>query len=271
MKKTLVYILFLQVLILGWGCKKDNYPGGGVSPYIAIFDIKNLYKGNDVTLSLDNMFGADKITGIVISDHSGGNLPAGLLVLQDNRRLSQLRGISIPLGAEAASYVPGDSVVINVDGAVLKKVNDNLQLTGVSNSDITKISSGNSVEPVIVKADKVLASPASYESTLISIAKVGFDPSYPENTTYAGDKISNDGFGNFTLHTEAGAEFANDKLPFMANYSGILFNSTDADPQLWPRGQEDIIVLSATAPKISAIVVTGYLIDPAGSDSLYEY
>src|SRR3954469_16584256 len=89
--KRIFFYSFMLLLI--WGCKKDNYPGGQVSPYIAIYDIRNLYKGTDVTLTTDNMLGSEKIAAMVVSDHSGGNLPAGLLVVQDNRRL-QLRGIS---------------------------------------------------------------------------------------------------------------------------------------------------------------------------------
>ncbi len=47
MKKILLYTLFLTALL---GCKKDNYPGAVVSPYIAIYDVRSLYKGSDVTL-----------------------------------------------------------------------------------------------------------------------------------------------------------------------------------------------------------------------------
>ena len=128
MKKIIIYsLLFLSAGIF-CGCEKTgNYPGGKVSPYIALFDLRNIYKGQDVTLTIENMFGADKISAVVISDHSGSNLPAGALVVQDGRRLGQLRGIMIPLGSEAASYVPGDSVIINVSGKVLKKENGLLQ------------------------------------------------------------------------------------------------------------------------------------------------
>jgi len=273
MKKILSYSFYLIALLSFWGCKKsDNYPGGTVSSYISLFDVRNIYKGTDVTLSSENMFGAEKIAGVVVSDHSGGNLPPGLLILQDNRRLSKLRGITIPIGADAATYQPGDSLVINVTGALLKKVDGILQMTGINSSDIVKAASGVAINTPIVKSNEVLADPKSFESTLISIAKVGFDPSLPPGSTYAGDRLINDGFGNLTLHTEAGASFANKPLPFLANYTGIIFNKEGAtEPQLWPRVDADITILSATAPKIAAIVVTGYLIDPTGSDANYEY
>jgi hypothetical protein len=274
MKNRILIGLSSFLLVIFFGCKKDiypgNYPGGKISPYISIFDIRDIYKGNDVTLTIDNMFGSDKITGVVISDHSGGNLPAGLLIMQDNRRLGQLRGIDIPVGNDATNYVPGDSLIINVNGAVLKKVDGILQLTGIETSDITKVSSGSAIAIPIVKANAILAARDAFESTLLSIARVGFDASYPPGSTYAGNRIINDGFGNLVLHTEAAATFANNPIPFLANFTGIVFNK-DTVPQLWPRKLSDITVLSATAPKISPIIITGYLVDPNGSDANYEY
>src|SRR5437868_440265 len=206
MNRRTIFPFLLLALSFLYGCKRDiypgDYPGGKISPYISIFDIRDLYKGNDVTLSVENMFGSDRITGVVVSDYSDHNIPAGLLVMQDNRRLSQLRGIALPLGNDAATYLPGDSLIIKVAGAVLKKVNGILQLTGVKNSDITKVSSGNPIVIPIVKSNTVLANPDAFESTLLSIARVGFNASYPAGTTYAGDKTINDGFGNLILHTE---------------------------------------------------------------------
>jgi hypothetical protein len=271
-KKIIQFMFLLSSMYFMQGCKKDKYPGGVVSPYIALFDVRNLYHGTDVTLTKDNMFGADKITGMVISDHSGHNLPQGLLVLEDSRRLSQLRGIAVPVGSAAASYVPGDSVIIKVEGAVLRKVNGILQIVGVSAANITKVSSGNAVAAPIIKSNVLLASPGAYESTLISIMKVGFDASYPAGTTYAGNKIINDGFGNILLHTEQTAPFAGNAVPYLSNYTGIVFNvNTDTLPQLWPRVSADVIILTSTPPKIAAVVITGYLVDPAGTDANYEY
>lgn len=270
MKKLIIYLSFLPALLCFWGCEKDKYPGGKVSPYISLFDMRGIYKGADVTLSVDNMYGAGKLSAMVISDHSAGNIPAGMLVVQDARRLARLRGIAIPLGAEAANYMPGDSVIIDAVGAVLKKVDGILQLTGIDNSKITRVSTGNPIDIPLVKANSILANPGDYESTLLTITRVGFDASYPAGTTYAGDKIINDGFGNLYLHTEPTAPFANDVIPFLSNFTGIVFNK-DTIPSLWPRTAADITVLSATAPKISPIVITGYLVDPSGSDANNEY
>lgn len=273
MKKLSIYLACLLAISLFWGCKKDDtYPGATLSPYIALLDLRDIYKGQDVTLTKDKMFGATKITGLVISDHSGNNIPSGLLVVQDRRRLGQTRGMAFSMGADAANYVPGDSVVIHVEGGVLKRENGILQVTGLSKGSVEKISSGN---VITLKGDinsaKILADPEAYESTLIPLTKVGFDPSYPAGSTYAGDRIINDSYGEMLLHTEGNAAWANKPLPFFSNFTGIVFRSTDGKLQLWPRVESDIVVLSATAPKIAPVLISGYLADPTGSDGNYEY
>ncbi|HEY1200791.1 MAG TPA: hypothetical protein VGE79_07415, partial [Niastella sp.] len=95
MKNIATYTFYLLITVFLWACKKDEYRGGVVSDYIGLFDVRNIYKDQDVVLSKDNMFGATKIAGVVISDHSGNNLPKGLLMLEDTRRLSTVRGISV--------------------------------------------------------------------------------------------------------------------------------------------------------------------------------
>lgn len=273
MKKVVSYIVFFFATAFFWSCEKDgNYPGGTVSPYIAILDLRGIYEGKDVTLTKENMFGSDKIAGVVTSDHRGKNIPAGLLVLQGDRRLGQLRGIVINIGVEAANYVPGDSVIISVEGGQLTRVGGMLQVTGVNSSKISKVASGRPITPLVVKSNQTLTTPSSYESVLVSVEKAGFDPALPTGSTYAGDRLINDGFGSLALHTEAAAAWANKPLPFFLNFIGIVMMAVDGKPQLWPRTEADIIILSTTAPKIASIIITGYLTDPpASSDANNEY
>lgn len=267
MKRIFIYSF---ILLLFCGCKKDNYPGAQLSPYIGIFDIKGLYKGQDVTLTPDNMLGADRIAVMVVSDHSGGNLPEGLLVVQESRRLSKLRGISIQLGAAAADYVPGDSLIIKVAGKVLKKVDGILEITGVTTADITKISSGNSIPVHQVPTNLILANPDDYESTLSVVVKGGFDPLPASGDVLSGDKVLNDGFGDLTLHTAATATFAQNAAPVSANFYGIVFNSNKGVPQFYLRTGADVTVLSSTI-EIAPVIITGFISDVKGADGNYEY
>jgi hypothetical protein len=275
MKKIIIYFFFLVSLAFIWGCKKSgNYPGGTIGPYIAIYDLRNLYKGKDMSLTKSNMFGSSNITGLVVSDHSGGNLPSGLLIVQDRRRLSELRGISIPIGTEAANFSPGDSVVINVEGGVLKRVDGILQVTGISSGAITKVSAGNTIPVNRVPTNKILENPDKYESTLVVVVKGGFDPLPAPTDVMAGDKVLNDGFGDLILHSEGNAEFADDPVPVSANFFGIVFNSMGSDgrlkPQLRLRKAEDIVVLSSVI-EIAPIIITGFMSDVKGGDGNYEY
>lgn len=264
-----------MLIVLVGSCKKDTYPGATLSPIIGLLDIKHLYKGNDVTLTKDNMIGAHQITGIVVSDHSGGNLPSGLLVLQESRRLALLRGISISLGDAAANYHPGDSLVIEVEGGVLKRVGGILEITGIKDNAITRVSSGNVIPVNRVTSNLILARPDDYESTLAIIVKGGFDPLPAPTDVLTGDKTLNDGFGDLTLHTDPHASFANTPMPISANFYGITFNKPGAEgqlvPQFYMRTGDDVVVLSSTI-EIAPVLITGFLNDPAPSnDGNYEY
>ncbi len=272
MKKLLPAIFCLLCISIFWGCKKDNYPGGTPFNVISLLDLRGLYQGNAITLSKNDLFGADRISAVVVSDHSAANAPQGLVMVQDSRRLGFLRGIAINLGAGAANYKPGDSIEVVVEGAQLVRENGTLQLKGVTENNIKVLATGLTIDIPLVKSDLIISNPQDYESTLLTVVRAGFDASYAPGTTYAGNKIINDGFGNMILHTEPTAPWANSAIPFLANFTGIIFTpSSDSVPQLWPRTLADITVLAATAPKIAPLVITGYLADPTGTDANYEY
>lgn len=275
MKQLISYSFICILLLLLVGCDKDgNYPGATVSPYIAIFDVRDLYKGNDVALTVDKLYGSSKITGVVVSDHSGGNMPAGLVMLQDRRRLSELRGIAVDLGGAADDYVPGDSLIININGGVLKRVNGILQITSVNPSAVTKVAAGKTIPVNRVTSAQVTANPGKYESTLIVIVKGGFNPAPAPTDVLSGDKLLNDGFGELILQTNSTASFANEPVPFLANFYGVVVmketNDKSLIPQLKMRKKEDIVILSSTI-SVAPVIITGFISDVAGSDGNYEY
>ncbi len=272
MKKIVSLCFFLVAAVTFLGCKKDSYPGGTPYNVISLLDLKGLYNGNPITLTNKDLFGGDRIAAVVVSDFSAGNSPQGLVMVQEKRRLNLLRGITLNLGAAAGNYHPGDSLEIIVEGAQLTRENGVLQIKGLTTENIKVISSGNAIDIPLVKSSQIINRPQDFESTLLTIVKASFDGSYPPGTTYAGNKTINDGFGNVTLHTEAGAPWANSAAPFLSNFTGIVYTpASDTVPQLWPRTLNDITVLAATAPKVAPLIITGYLADPTGSDANYEY
>lgn len=280
MKKILIncFIIGACAAVL-MGCKRDSdYIAATPSIYIANFDLRKIYTGTDVTLTTENMRGATYLRGQVISDHSGNNMPAGLLVIQNLRKtgngIDSLRGMSVNIGADAAKYVPGDSVHVKIEGGVLKRVNGILQITGVSASDVTKMASGKPIMAPRGFANLIAALPDRYESTLINIVKGTYNPLLGPNDILAGDKILNDGSSDIILHTEANATFANTKPPFKGNYLGVLFNRVGQDGKLIPehrlRTASDLIVRGSTAD-VPEFVITGFINDPAGTDANNEY
>ena len=141
-------------------------------------------------------------------------------------------------------------------------------------SAVKKIASDVPIPINRVPASFILADPDRYESTELVIVKGGFDPIPEPTDTYSGNKLVNDGFDNFVLHTEASATFANQSLPGMANFFGVIEYAQGNDgnyvPQLRIRRQEDITVLSSTVIR-APIVISGYIGDVQGTDLEGEY
>lgn len=274
MKISIYSVFLMSVALLFAGCEKDNYPGGTVSPYMSVLDLRAIHKGEEVKLNEENMLGSSKIAGVVISDHSGGNIPDGLLIVQGRRRLGLVRGIAIHIGDDARNYVPGDSVVIDVQGGVLQRNNGNLVLSGLTNANIQKISSKNTVWVNQLTNSQILANPTAYESSMVAIVKGGFNPLPAPTDKLSGDKVVNDGFGDVILYTKPGSTFANNPLPVLANYYGIMFIRPGENGALVPehrlRTGKDVQILSSVI-ELAPVVISGYMADLEGGDGNYEY
>lgn len=274
MKKIILLFSALVVICGTWmGCKRDtDYIKVSVSPYISNFDLRKLFKGSDLQLNDENLGGANFIKGIVVSNQASGNLPAGLLLVQNSRiagnGIDSLRGIAFNVGTEATKYVPGDSVHVRVTGTTLKRVNGNLQIDGVTAAGIEKKAGGRGIIVRAVNTGMLTSRPGFYESTLITISKGKMNPEPAQGDIYTGNKTIGDGFGSAIVHTEATATYSKqESIPF-ADYTGIAFSTTNGI-QLWPRTTDDIFALPEIKP--SALIITGYLTDPTSTDANYEY
>jgi hypothetical protein len=203
MKSFLNLFLIINIVVVISGCNKityENYPGGTPSDIISCLDVRQLYKEEDLVLTKENMFGASKLAAVVISDHTEKNLPAGLLVVQDIRRLQTLRGISIELGAAAANYHSGDSVLVEIAGSTLTRKNGILTITGVTEDKVTAAGKGT-LALNTVTTTQLNAHPELYESSLCAINKSGFKPAPKTGEVIGGNKVINDGFGDVALYT----------------------------------------------------------------------
>lgn len=269
MKNYCLYILLLLVA----SCKELPFPGATESAYISIYDLRNVYKDNEVDLSKDNMFGATKISGTVISDHRGGNIDEDVIILQDRRRLNQLRGIQLYMPETAKKYVSGDSIEVEVLGGKLVRKKGMLQVHGLKESNIKIVAKERSIPVNRVNSNLILQYPERYESTLVAIVKGGFNPLPSPNDVFRGSKVLNDGFGNLELITNDRAEMQNDLLPSLANYYGIIFLKEEdgvRKPYHKVRSKKDIVVLSAER-NFTPIMISGFISDVKGADNNREY
>lgn len=264
--------LFLIIVIVAAinSCTKDtyeNYFGGTPYEIVSILDVRPLYKGKDVILTKENLYGGDKLAAVVISDHTEKNLPEGLLVVQDSRRLDTLRGISIELGAAAAKYHPGDSVMINISGSTLTRKNGILTITGVAESKVTAKGKGTLNINAITVA-QLLANPGNYESSLCLINKSSFNPALAPGEVISGPKPINDGFGDVTLYTDPGVSYANNAPYALAAYVGVPFRTADEKMQFRTRNVDDIVNMGSS---VQELLISGFQSDPKGGDGGYEY
>lgn len=278
MKNKLKYFLLLAVVVIIYtSCKKeDDYRYKfSESGFISNFDLRRYFKGSDLSLNPDAIGGATSIRGVVVSDFRSGNSVAGLIALQNSRingTADSLRGISFNIGTAASNYIPGDSLHIKLDGGILKRVDGILQITGITNSAITKVASGRTIKLQAANTSAILANPDRYESTLVAINNAVYDPEPTSDVIYSGDKILNDGFGLATLRTSANATFANTAVQPSGNFTGVVYvtgTGTSKKIEYRMRTAEDFFYVPM--PKLSPAIISGFLVDPNSTDGNYEY
>ncbi|RYF22366.1 MAG: hypothetical protein EOO42_08930 [Flavobacteriales bacterium] len=283
MKKTLIKHLLLVAVFAATfaACKQDSgFLVSTPSPFISNLDIRKLYKGSDVTLTKQVTREAIMIKGQVTSDHSGNNLPAGLLFVQNLRMagngIDSLRGMAINIGSAAADYVPGDSVHIRIEGGILKRVNGILQITGVSPSNVEKVASNINLMVTPISAVTMLAKPENFEGLFGVVYNSNFEPNIGVETL-EGVKVFNEGSGDMAMNVNGTANFKSDLLPWSANIRGIVLPSASTGvPQIWPRVKADFtatsIIVDPTIPLgPHPAIITGYFANPSGTDANHEY
>src|SRR5690606_7978948 len=126
-----------------------------------------LYKGDDLTLSRQNLFGAYEIRGIVNSEPGGKNLPENFVVMQDYKK-GVIGGIALSVSNPSA-YQAGDSLVVNIDGAQLVRRDGILRISGLRDGQVSNISSGHNVRITPVSAHLLDSLPHLYESMLVMV------------------------------------------------------------------------------------------------------
>ncbi|WP_157687552.1 DUF5689 domain-containing protein [Pedobacter psychrophilus] len=276
--KYLIILLFASSFVLS-ACEKHDFAAGVVSSITSVEDVRDLYKGTEVTITSESLLGAEKIRGVVISNPDSANIASGLVVIQNTTR-NKTRGIILAV-ENANTYKMGDSLLVNISGGKLNKVNGSMQITGLKEANITKTSSGSIIQPQSTSTFNINAKPGDYESTLVQIKGGTVNPPPTPTSVFNGEKSIINGADSIILHTETAASFANAQLPATADFAGILFVKQDANSntilQIWPRTEADITNRIAptdpNGPKLGKfpVIITGFVNDAKGADGNYEY
>lgn len=248
--KKLYSLLLTAVVMTGLaGCIKENrdWAHGTLNPATTAETLRSMYKGSDVTISRDKIMDAYEIAGVVVSDESTKNVPAGTFILQNFGR-GNIRGLAVNTGG-TVPYALGDSVKVQIDGARLTKVAGVLQLTGITTDKVTKISSNAPYAIRTVSLTDLMNNFGNYEGTVVRI-NADITPLPATGETYAGDKQLSDGSASAVyLHTEAGATFSASGIPANAGFAGIALYSNTANNapdststrKVWPRNAADAL------------------------------
>ncbi|TKC10258.1 hypothetical protein FA048_08665 [Pedobacter polaris] len=283
MKDLIKYIVVFTVFAALWSsCKPDdeiNVVKGSVSSYIANLDLRRIHRGVDVTLTKENLREASYLRGQVISDQTGGNMPNGLLFVQNAKDfgggIDSLRGIAINIGAAAANYIPGDSVHINLEGGVLKRISGILQITGLTAANVEKKASGVTLRTVQVSTSNLKLAPERFESCLAVIYNCNFEPNIGVETI-EGVKTFNEGSGDMQMNVSSNASFKREFLPYSAIIKGIVIPSATVASQIYPRVKSDFTPTSLTVDASiplgpNPVIITGFFADPTSTDANFEY
>lgn len=240
MMKKIFFLPFILVVLLAMlSCEKEIKITGTASPLVSLNDVRALYKGNPIVLSADDMMGASYISGVVISDPVNGNAPEGLVVLQSMRR-KLLRGIALEMGPDALGYNPGDSLVIQIAGKTLDRIDGVLQIADVSVDDVTRVSVGNTQHINITSTTftDVTQWMDMYESTLVNLRSV-ITPDLEFGDVFSGSVKLSDWVNTLKLITLPTATFASDGVPGFGDYIGIMLNNAATEPILMLRSADD--------------------------------
>lgn len=148
------------------------------------------------------------IHAVVVSDRTYGNFDPKNIAVQDANG-----GINIRFSSNH-TYSVGDSVDIAVGGLSVSAFSGLLQISSVPFSNVTLVSSGNSIAPITLTAAQLASGGAMYESRLVKIDNC----TLPNTTFYSGSSSGfnltfSDATGTFPHRTLSSATFINDVCP----------------------------------------------------------
>ncbi|MFA6151690.1 MAG: DUF5689 domain-containing protein [Chitinophagaceae bacterium] len=178
------------------------------SELISIQSLRKFYQGKDSAI------GNYKINGIVTSDVDNKNFGTGNIIIQQGNY-----AITVYFGS-SANKLPqlGDSIELNVNGAIITKYNDALEIKNIKTTKIKTLARNKFIQPITLTIATLNANFSIYESVLVKINNAKITSS----GNFAGSNTLNDATGTITLYTSNSATFANIAVPTITKtFQGI--------------------------------------------------
>lgn len=177
--------------------------GSGPATLMNTSTLRGLFTGSPRSIA-----NGTKITGVVISDRSTGNLVDQNLVLQQGNNLS---GIVVRF-ATAHTLNLGDSIDVNVSNESLEEFSGVLQVNGVDTAQVTRFAVNRSITPRTTTLAALATNGETWESTLVSVPNVTLTPAGAWSAN-SGNTTVTDATGTVTAFTRTAASFSSVTKP----------------------------------------------------------
>lgn len=223
--KTFLYASIVSLFMTSCFKEDVNEALGTNNSEISIYALRNLYKGQKITLESDALTDAKYIRALVVSNHEGNNFPSNYIAVQNEWR-SQLRGIMVEVD-DPERYKFGDSVDIWVDGLQLLEKDGVLTLSGLTHNNTYIINRNNPVSARPVSIATLNAQYANYEATYVEVTSdLEVEPASGE--TIKGSKAIADAEENRVYITVVdNATFANETVAPSATFRGVALRDNE--------------------------------------------
>lgn len=169
MKKTGYLLVIITALFSLSSCFKDaiNESLGYLNEEASIYQLREVWKGDEIQLNTELLGGARYTSGVVVSNHENGNFPSNKIAIESSWR-GQIRGVLLDV-QNPENYSFGDSLYIEIDGAKLRKSQEGLTITDLASQAIQKLSSRKEKRHRAVSVGELSRNFDKYESTLINV------------------------------------------------------------------------------------------------------
>jgi hypothetical protein len=166
---------------------------------LTIAEIRESFKGNAMYFVFPVT-----ISGVVISTKD--NLDPKLVYIQD-----ETGGIALRLISDYQPQALGNMVTVNLEGGLLKEVNDNLEIQMISNANIETVGF-DLVNLEEMTLEQLYSKTDDMEGRIVKLKNVSFPEANGVNTL-KGNRIATDGNLVVSVRTNSFASFANKIIP----------------------------------------------------------